>query len=134
MALGEGLYYSGMCIYFDATCSGSQLISLLFNIDDHAQELNLIPSDENKNMGDFYMKIIYEFRQYLVDNHLNISEIDKNLYKPELWRKMFKHIIMTLSYGLTKQGVLQKLKEVNKELAEGQQFTFEHLCLLQNAF
>ena len=134
LALGEGLYYSGMCIYFDATCSGSQLISLLFNIDDHAQELNLIPSDENKNMGDFYMKIIYEFRQYLVDNHLNISEIDKNLYKPELWRKMFKHIIMTLSYGLTKQGVLQKLKEVNKELAEGQQFTFEHLCLLQNAF
>jgi len=40
LLFGES-YTTGMPIYFDATCSGSQLVSLLFGLSEYKKELNL---------------------------------------------------------------------------------------------
>jgi DNA-directed RNA polymerase len=60
LLLGD-FYTTGMPIYFDATCSGSQLISLLFKIDKYAKSLNLISTKPSDVIGDFYSHLIEDY-------------------------------------------------------------------------
>lgn len=105
-----------MIIYFDASCSGSQIISLLFNIDIYAKDLNLTKSTEKDVIGDMYSKVIEQFEDYLLLNNKKLLDDLKNLMEYKIRRKFYKYIIMTLNYGLTKSGLFLKLIEKKKEL------------------
>ena len=61
-------------IWVDATCSGSQLISLLLGIDKYAKDLNLLSSNKNEIPGDYYSKINEEFIIFI-----NNKSKEKNL-------------------------------------------------------
>jgi len=111
--VGEN-YESGFIIWLDASCSGSQLISLLFSIDNYADSLNLSPSHYDKNIGDYYLnmvnlfKSLYKEEDWFKQNFLSFSD--------EKWRKLMKRIIMTLNYGLQESGMLLKFKDELSEM------------------
>jgi hypothetical protein len=113
-------YKTSMPIYFDATCSGSQLITLLLGIDDFVKDLNLSATTQMDELHDYYLRIVNDYKIYLL-SYLNNREVFKkelnNILKTDMeWRKFFKHIIMTLNYGLTGGGMMLKLLKKNKEL------------------
>ena len=133
-------YKSGLPIWFDASCSGSQIISLLFGIDTYANSLNITVKKESDILGDFYSLIISDFKTFLSEICQNNAEqqflfdsIEKNsLTNKIIWRKFLKKIIMTMNYGLTKRGVLSKLYEANRLLnlaMTKNQIKFIHLNL-----
>lgn len=127
LLIGEP-YLTGLPIYFDATCSGSQLISLLFKLDDYAASLNLKPSSCEHVMGDFYMEIIDKFRNHLEEtcaNNIEYFNIKSKLTNKKDWRKLLKRAIMTINYGLTLEGMKLKLMETNRELAQEHQLSLK---------
>lgn len=123
-----GKYYTtGMPIYFDATCSVMQIISLLFRLEDYATDLNIVKKTSSDEIGDFYMANIAEYQtninniieklklevkpfNFTMENYTAIEEI---LTRNNVWRKLFKHILMTKEYGLTYYGIYSKLKDGN---------------------
>ncbi len=120
-------FYSGFLIWMDATCSGSQLICLLLGLAKYAKDLNLIKSSKSDIPGDYYGKINEEFKDFIknkISKVTNKKELNKlllvqkflNNHDYDILRKVFKKIIMTINYGLTKIGMLEKLKEVILEL------------------
>jgi DNA-dependent RNA polymerase len=128
-------YMSGLMMWLDASCSGSQLISLLLGIDKYSKELNLVKSSKEDKPGDYYMVIINEFMSNLVEKDTKETrKILKNLQfiDNKLLRKFFKKIIMTINYGLTPIGMLSKFKEINMEL--NLKLKNDVLKLLKNEF
>lgn len=105
-------FYSGFIMFFDATCSGSQLISLLFGVDKYAKALNLNSATKFDKIQDYYIFVVHEFM-----NYCNIQHSKKgffcilNNYDDFILRKLFKKVIMTINYGLTKKGMKFKFKE-----------------------
>ena len=69
--LGDANYTTGMPIYLDATCSGSQLIHLLFRLNEYAVDLNLVKKTADDIIGDLYIKMIFDYREYLKKNKEN---------------------------------------------------------------
>ena len=106
-------YYSGFIVFFDATCSGSQIISLLLGCDKYAESLNINISSVNTKIQDYYMFVVQEFLDYCELNCKNKSFYSELLktYDHNTLRKFFKKIIMTINYGLTKKGMKFKFKE-----------------------
>jgi len=84
-------YKTYFTIYFDATCSGSQLITLLLGIDDFVKHLNLKASTDMNELQDYYLKIVNMFKEKL------LKRLDENSKKELLsklsddwaWRKFF---------------------------------------------
>jgi hypothetical protein len=118
LIFGEN-YKTRMPIYFDATCSGSQLITLLLGIDEYVEDLNLKASSEMNELKDYYLKIINNYKEKLLVS-LEKQETEKKellfFIKTDAdWRKFFKKIIMTLNYGLTSGGLMIKITEKKKE-------------------
>ena len=133
-------YKTGMPIYFDATCSGSQLVALLFGIEDYEDVLNLNKKTSQESIGDFYLENIKEYKNNIknlidkvnlelkkdslnnIDKEYSIEDFNiivKLIKEDKTWRKFMKHILMTKNYGLTKPGLYKKLQEKNKELRLG---------------
>jgi len=111
-------FYSGFIIYMDATCSGSQIVSLLLGIDKYAASLNLIKSKSNDLIGDYYSQIISDFLTYCCSNKYNKHKFYLLLLNmnDNQRRKLLKNIIMTINYGLTKRGLLLKFKSLLYDL------------------
>lgn len=86
-------------IWFDATCSGSQLISLLVNDESYFKELNL--SWENK---------VYDYYTVIYEKYGNIKGIADDHV-----RKIIKKTVMTINYGLTRIGCHKKIYPLLKE-------------------
>lgn len=88
-------------IWFDATCSGSQLLSLFVDDDSFLKELNLI---EDNKINDYYTAIYTKYGGF------------KNIEAKHA-RKLIKKVVMTINYGLTLIGCHRyffiKLKELN---------------------
>lgn len=116
-------YMTNLPIFFDATCSVGQLLSLLTGNISYFEALNLTKKGE-KGLGDIYIIIIKEFFEFL-KNKNNIAE-DEKLYLQlqdklsfldlVLWRKILKKIIMAVFYGLTSYGIKENLYEKRSEL------------------
>lgn len=107
----NNIYKSNFIISLDATCSGSQILSLLVKENSFFEALNL---KNNNEIGDFYLFYINEFKKskfYTSDIEIlwNQSLFGK-LSDSEL-RLFFKNIIMTFNYGLTFIGFLEKFRE-----------------------
>ena len=122
------IFQTDLPIYFDATCSVGQLLSLLTGNFKYFEALNLTRKDE-KGLGDIYIVIIKEFFEYLKNNE---EKIDKLLLEQlkilfpfsnlKLWRKFLKKEIMSFFYGRTdkgfKRGLLEKVGELKLSLEE----------------
>lgn len=133
--IGEHNYTTGMPIYFDATCSGSQLISLLFKVDDYAHSLNITPTTSDQQMGDFYTHLIDKYKAHIHTHHpLEYQGLIQTLGGNKYWRKLFKHIIMTINYGLTYGGVMEKLLEKNHQLPQSHQLSMLQLTFVRKSF
>lgn len=116
----DNYYYSGFIVFFDATCSGSQIISLLLGCDKYAESLNLVPSSVDYKIQDYYMYVVKEFLDYCEKyycKHSFYSQLLLNFDQNSL-RKFFKKVIMTINYGLTKKGMRYKFKEQLNEMNE----------------
>jgi hypothetical protein len=75
-----GEYYkTKFTIYFDATCSGSQLITLLLGVDDYVKDLNLAATTECDELKDYYLKIIEGYKKELTLRLENHSMLKKEL-------------------------------------------------------
>ena len=75
-----GEYYkTKFTIYFDATCSGSQLITLLLGVDDYVKDLNLAATTESDELKDYYLKIIEGYKKELTLRLENHSMLKKEL-------------------------------------------------------
>ena len=88
-------------IWFDATCSGSQLISLLVNEDTYLKYLNLTVEGSNK---------IYDYYTFIYEQYGKIKNIDDKYA-----RKIVKKTIMTVNYGLSRIGCHRKIFPLLKE-------------------
>ena len=111
-----GEYYkTKFTIYFDATCSGSQLITLLLGVDDYVKDLNLAATTDSDELNDYYLKIIEGYKRELLlklETHSLLKiELMEKLKNDKDWRKYFKNIIMTVNYGLTDIGMRNKIAE-----------------------
>ena len=88
-------------IWFDATCSGSQILSLFLNDDTYLKQLNM---SQHHEIMDYYTHIYNQYGKFknVKDNHA---------------RKIVKKAIMTINYGLTLIGchryIYKFLKEFN---------------------
>ena len=93
--------FTNYIIYFDATCSGSQIISLFVNDDTYLKYLNM--QDEDK---------VYDYYTYIYNQYGGFKDI-----QVEHARKIVKKAIMTINYGLTRIGchryIFKYLKEFN---------------------
>jgi hypothetical protein len=114
-------YRTQFTIYFDATCSGSQLITLLLGVDEYVKDLNLAATSEMDELKDYYLRIVNDYKKLLLDELKNNDTLKNELLEKLKtnweWRKFFKHIIMTLNYGLTEGGIIKKLFMKDKEMS-----------------
>lgn len=122
----KNIFQTDLPIYFDATCSVGQLLSLLTGNFKYFDALNLTRKDK-KGLGDIYIVIIKEFFEYLEKNKEKIDKISLEQLKIlfpfsnlKLWRKFLKKEIMSFFYGRTiegfKQGLLEKVGELDLSL------------------
>jgi len=115
------VYETNLPIFFDATCSVGQLVSLLVGNKKYLGALNLVEKGE-EGLGDIYIVLIKEFLDGL--NGLESEEdiiLCKNLNKRisftnlQVWRKYLKHTLMPIFYGLTDKGMRSNLiRDSNK--------------------
>jgi len=87
-------------MWFDATCSGSQLLSLFLNDDTYLKSLNLT---QDYKINDYYT---YVYNQY--GKFKNVNDKDA--------RKIVKKIVMTINYGLTILGCHRYIYQILKSL------------------
>src|SRR5206468_7955190 len=88
-------------IWFDATCSGSQLISLLTNDDTFLKHLNMTSSEFNK---------VYDYYTYIYELFGKIKNINETHS-----RKIIKKVVMIINYGLNNKGCHKKIFILLKE-------------------
>jgi hypothetical protein len=110
---------SGIIFYADLNCSGAQLISFFFNEKSYLKDLNLdcnvlVEKKDEIIINDYYLGEVnrifeevgektYEDFGYKIKG--KIKDDFKNFSREKL-RKIFKNIIMTINYGLTRLGLL----------------------------
>ena len=111
------LYETGLPIYFDATYSATKIVCSYLYLVDYARDLNLLKSTKFDKLGDFYIIVINKYKEYLKQNNKSFFEHITLILKTDLvWRKLFKNIVMTLFYGLTRSGINKKLMSKIDEL------------------
>jgi len=94
-------FLTNYIIWFDATCSGSQIISLLTNDDSYLKYLNMTSSEYNK---------VYDYYTYIYELYGKINNISEAHS-----RKIIKKTVMTINYGLTEIGCHKKIFLLLKE-------------------
>lgn len=94
-------FLTNYIIWFDATCSGSQIISLLTNDDTFLKHLNMTSSEYNK---------VYDYYTYIYELYGKIKHINESHS-----RKIIKKTVMTINYGLTRTGCHKKIFILLKE-------------------
>jgi len=103
-------YYSNFLISLDATCSGSQILSVLLKDMQFFKALNL---KDDSQINDFYITFIDEYKKskffYKISKYWRGSVFELLSFN-EL-RTFFKNIIMTFNYGLTYIGFLEKFRK-----------------------
>jgi len=92
---------------------------LLLGIDEYKKDLNLTISTKEDQPGDYYLRIVNDYKNFLLKKDNEKSQIIlETLNKIDLktQRKFFKRIIMTINYGLTRYGMLLNFYQVNIDL------------------
>jgi DNA-directed RNA polymerase len=72
-------YRTQFTIYFDATCSGSQLITLLLGVDEYVKDLNLAATSEMDELKDYYLRIVNDYKKLLLDELKNNDTLKNEL-------------------------------------------------------
>ncbi len=104
-----GQFISRLPILLDGTCNGLQHLSAIANDINLAEKVNICSSSEIDIPKDVYCELINPIKE-------SISEIiakDSNYYnlsKVNITRKLIKRGIMTISYGVTVEGINKQLK------------------------
>lgn len=109
-------FISSMIVYFDATCSGSQIISLIFGFDKYIDSLNLKKSNSSDKIQDYYLAVMNDFLFLCEEKYKKFKFFFLlNKMEKKVLRNIFKKIIMTINYGLTKKGLKYKFIEQLKD-------------------
>lgn len=111
-------YQTRFPVFFDATASGSQIVSLLRGDRSLAAKANLTPSTPADPVGDVYMSYINEYLAIVKNEGWWISkDSGYQLLTPKDLRKLFKTSIMASLYGVTATGMRRQIMSELKTLS-----------------
>jgi DNA-directed RNA polymerase len=119
-------FVSRLPILLDATCNGLQHLSAM-TCDIHlAQRVNITKSTIYNNPRDIYSELLPAIKEKV----LSMIEKDKsisNLKYLNITRKLVKRGIMTITYGVTKKGILDQLlsEHFYKSGLENKHYTYK---------
>ncbi|KAI5848986.1 hypothetical protein GGS23DRAFT_591679 [Durotheca rogersii] len=101
-------FISRLPILVDATCNGLQHLSAMACDIQLANRVNIAQSNNDDDIRDIYSELIPNIDKKIKDlitkdnNYINLSDLKVN-------RKLIKRGIMTITYGVTKKGILDQL-------------------------
>jgi len=153
----NGPYRSHLLVAVDVSSSGPQILTLCSKYGEYVDALNLRVNARSEPMGDYYVRVLKEFREYYTSSTFKATKLGESwdernfdsFFKREyLARKLFKQTIMCIPYGLSRRGkdeylfeavqLLRKEKENTKLIEEHFGTTndsiFKSVILVVNVF
>ena len=99
-------YVSHQIVYVDGSCNGMQHLSLMTRDEQGGRATNVVGDESARE--DLYMKVAEAFMTILEDDHSDAAMYWKQFDVSQM-RKRVKRGVMTLPYGVTKQGIADQV-------------------------
>lgn len=99
-------YVSHQIVYVDGSCNGMQHLSLMTRDEQGGRATNVVGDETARE--DLYMKVAEAFMTILEDDYSDAAMYWKQFDVSQM-RKRVKRGVMTLPYGVTKQGIADQV-------------------------